>query len=342
MTTKRVRWGILGCADIARTALIPALRETEAGVLHAVGSRNRERAEQFAAEHGIEHAYASYDAVLEDPAVDAVYIPLPNTLHAQWIERAAAHGKHVFCEKPLTMTYEEAKSAVEACRRAGVLLVEAFVYRFHRQTAHIRKLLDDGAIGEVLHTESRFHYAYRGDMDNIRMKAETGGGALLDIGCYVVSWSRFVMGGAPRAVAAFSVADDVAPVDKTTVATLLFPGGKTAHASSGIRMFGWQHAMIYGTDGSLEVGQPFHPGANLGADPDEAEIWLYQGGEKKRASVPITNRAFTDAINSFHRAILEGEALPFDTMSDALEQARTMDAVKQAATDGRIVQLIQD
>lgn len=337
-TTSRVRWGIIGTANIAKISFIPAVRQTETGEIRAVGSRSAEKAEAFAKEHGIPRAYASYEAVLDDPEIDAVYIPLPNTMHAEWIVRAAEAGKHVFCEKPLTMTYEEAKRAVQACKDAGVMLVEAFVYRFHRQTRRIRELLDAGEIGEVLHTDARFHYAYEGPADNIRLRPEVGGGALLDIGCYVLSWARFVMGGLPLAVVSTLVPDEPTGVDKTAVATLRFARGRTANVSSGIRMFGEQHATIYGTRGLIDISHPFHPKPARDGSPG-AQVRLYKRGEALDVSVPTDRHPFHDAVEQVQRSILTGEPLPFDTMEDALDQALLMEACRLSADDDRWVDL---
>ncbi len=337
-TTTRVRWGILGTADIARTAFIPAVRLTDSGEVRAVGSRSREKAQEYAKAHGIPVAYDSYDAVLDDPEIDAVYIPLPNTLHAEWIIKAAHAGKHVFCEKPLTMTYEEAKKAVQACKDAGVMLVEAFVYRFHRQSRRLREIIENGEIGDVLHTDARFHYSFRGDRDNIHVRPEVGGGALLDIGCYVLSWTRFVMGGLPLAVAATSVTDEPTGVDKTTVATLRFSRGRTANVSSGIRMFGGQQATIYGTDGQIDVSQPFHPNPPQGGWPG-ARVTVFKRGEVLDRSVPVDKPPFYEAVETIQRSILKDEPLPFDTMEDALDQALLMEACRLSAEEDRWVDL---
>ena len=337
MATK-VRWGILGTANIAQSAFIPAVRQTESGEIGAVGSRTAARARAFAHKHGIPAAYDSYAAVLDDPTIDAVYIPLPNTLHAEWIVRAAQAGKHVFCEKPLTMTYEEAKRAVTACQDAGVIMVEAFVYRFHRQTQRIRELLDAGEIGEVLHTDARFHYAFGGAPDNIRLRPEVGGGALRDVGCYVLSWARFVMGGLPESIAATSIPDEASGVDKTTIAALRFAGGRTATASSGIRMAGGQYATIFGTKGQIEVTRPFHP-TPLRDGRSDAQVLLRKGGETLDVSVPSDKLPFYDAVERVQRSILAGEPLPFATMEDALDQARVMDVCRLAAREGRWVEI---
>lgn len=336
--TTQVRWGILGCADIARTAFIPAVQETSNGVIRAVGSRSLEKARAFADTHGIAHAYGSYDEVVNDPEIDAVYIPLSNDLHAEWIIRSAKAGKQIFCEKPLTMTYLEAKQAVQACTDAGVMLVEAFVYRFHQQTKRIRELLDSGAIGDVLHTDARFHYAYQGPSDNIRLRPEVGGGALYDIGCYVLSWTRFVMGEAPLAVAATLVEDEPTGVDKTAVATLRFSRGRTANVSAGIRMPGWQRAIIYGTKGQIDVTEPFHPAPGRDGRPG-SQIIIDRGGEREVESVAGEHRPFYEAVAQFQHSVLTGEPLPFATMEDSLEQARLMDACRIAAQEDRWVDL---
>jgi len=336
--TTKVRWGILGTANIAKSAFIPSVRKTDSGEIVAVGSRSAEKARAFAQEYGIPLAYDGYDAVLENPDVDAVYIPLPNTLHAEWIIRAARAGKHVFCEKPLTMTYDEAKKAVQACKDAGILLVEAFVYRFHRQTRRIRELLDAGEIGDVLHTDARFHYAFGGPADDIRLRPEVGGGALLDVGCYVLSWTRFVMGELPLAIVSTAVPDEPSGVDKTCVATLRFAHGRTANVSSGIRMVGGQHAMIYGTRGQIEVSHPFHPSPVRDGDPG-ARVLLRRGQETLDVSVPSDKHPFYDAVEQVQRSILTGEPLPFSTMEDALDQALLMEACRLAAEDDRWVDL---
>lgn len=336
--TTQVRWGILGTANIARHAFIPAVKETETGVVRAVGSRNLEKARSYAEENGIAHAYGSYQEVLDDPEIDAVYIPLSNDLHAEWIIRSAQAGKHVFCEKPLAMNYQEVKRAVQACRDAGVLLFEAFVYRLHGQSRRIHELIDGGAIGDVLHTEARFHYAFSGSPDNIRVRPEVGGGALYDIGCYVLSWARFVMGEEPLAVAATMVEDEPTGVDKTAVATLRFSRGRTANVSSGIRMFGGQHAVIYGTKGQIEVEAPFHPSPGRDGQPG-SRIIIQSGGERTVESHAGEHRPFWEAVVTFQRSVLTGEPLPFAAMEDALEQARLMDACRLAAQEDRWVDL---
>ena len=333
-TTPNVRWGIISTADIAGKAFIPAVRESAGGQIVAVGSRTREKAAQFAARHEIPRAYGSYDAVLEDPEVEAVYIGLPNTMHAEWIARAAAAGKHVFCEKPMTMTVAEAEASVAACRKAGVLLVEAFVFRFHRQARVIRRLLDEGAIGPVRHADAHFHYAFAGDPSNIRLRPEVGGGALMDVGCYALHWARFVMGEAPESVAAQAVPHP-SGVDATTTAILRFSGGRTANISVGLSMQGGQGGRAYGAQGVLEATMPFHPRPG-------ARVYVRRGNNTEDHSVEsMPQYPFTDAVTAFQAAVRGEAPLPFDTMADILAQARTVVATRTAAAEGRWVSLAE-
>lgn len=324
-----VRWGILGTADIARISFLPGVKEA-GGEVVAVGSRSAEKAERFAAEWGISKAYGSYEAVLDDPGVEAVYIPLPNTMHAEWIAKAAEAGKHVFCEKPLTLTAREAEEAVAACRKAGVHLAEAFVYHYHRQTGAVRRLLESGAIGEVKHTDAVMHYTFSRDPGDIRLNPELGGGALFDVGCYVLSWARLVMGESPEAVAAHSVGDP-SGVDSSTLALLRFSGGRTASVSSGIRMNGGQSARVYGSEGVLEVSHPFHPRKG-------SALIVRRGMESEEHSVEIDNHPFTDAISRFQASVRSGEPLPVSG-EELVEQARLLEACRTAAESGSWVKL---
>ena len=337
-TMTQVRWGILGTANIARQAFIPAVKDTDSGVVRAVGSRSLEKAQAYAQENGIAHAYGSYQAVLDDPEIDAVYIPLSNDLHAEWIIRSAKAGKHVFCEKPLAMNYQEVKQAVQACQEAGVLLFEAFVYRLHRQSKRIRELIDGGVIGDVLHTDARFHYVFWGEPDNIRVRPEVGGGALYDIGCYVLSWTRFVMGETPLAIAATLVEDEPTGVDKTAVATLRFSRGRTANVSAGIRMSGGQHAVVYGTKGRIEVEAPFHPSPRRDEHPG-SQLVIESEGQRTVESHAGDHRPFYEAVTQFQHSVLTQEPLPFPAMEDILEQARLMDVCRLAAQEDRWVDL---
>lgn len=324
--TERVRWGILSTANIAAGSFLPALAEAGGEAL-AVGSRSSEKAEAFAKEHGINRAYGSYEAVLEAPDIDAVYIPLPNTMHLEWIERAARAKKHVFCEKPLAMTADEARRAVAATQEAGVMLVEAFVYRFHRQSRRIREWLDSGSIGDVYHTDACFHVGFPKDPSNIRLRPEVGGGALMDLGCYTLNWTLFVMGTLPSAVSATSYFT-ASGVDRSTVATLRFNGERTANVSSGFGIHGGQGAKVYGSLGTLEVTRPFHPRG------EEARVVLHKDGRSEQLLTGEPEHPFTESVKRFQDAVLGKASLDARITPEIVEQARTVDAVRSAAQSG--------
>ena len=196
---KITRWGILSTANIGRKAVIPALMESEQAQVAAVASRTINHAQAFADEMGIPTAYGSYEALLADPEIDAVYIPLPNHLHKPWTVRAAEAGKHILCEKPLALNTEECQEMIAAAKANGVQLMEAFMYRYHPRVLAARQMIQDGAIGELKTIESAFTYRNE-DTTNIRFQPEMGGGALLDIGCYCVNISRLMADGEPVAV----------------------------------------------------------------------------------------------------------------------------------------------
>jgi xylose dehydrogenase (NAD/NADP) len=219
----RVGWGILGAAWIAGRAVLPAIRASRNGRLVAIAARDHERAEKFATEHGIHHVAAGYEAVLNDPDVDAVYIPLVNNLHLEWTLRAFEAGKHVLCEKPLGMNAFETEQMTSAANATGRLLMEAFMYRFHpRARAFVESLRGE----EVLHVEATFGFPLD-DPANYRLRRELGGGALLDVGCYTVNVARWIL-GEPEEVFGRSRSKTGGGVDISTSALLRFPGGATA------------------------------------------------------------------------------------------------------------------
>jgi len=199
--TEPVSWGVLGVAGIAVHKVIPAMQRSELSPVRAIASRSEGKADEAAASLGIDKAYASYEALLADPNIEAVYIPLPNHLHAEWTEKAASAGKHVLCEKPVAMNSDQARQMIAACRDAGVKFMEAFMYRLHPLWVEARRMVDSGVIGDLLAVQSFFSYR-NVDPSNIRNIAEFGGGALMDVGCYCVNVSRTIAGTEPEAVQA--------------------------------------------------------------------------------------------------------------------------------------------
>src|SRR5579885_709344 len=208
-----VRWGVLSTAKIGLNATIPGIQKSRNGRLAAIASRDLARAEAVAAREPGAKVYGSYDALLEDPEIEAVYIPLPNALHVEWTIRAAEHGKHVLCEKPLAPTAADVRRMIDACDRAGVLLMEAFMYRFHPQIRWALEQLRQGRIGDVRLVRSAFHFDISARPQDIRLQAALAGGSLMDIGCYPLNFARAVFGGAPVGAAAQVVVTPGAEVE---------------------------------------------------------------------------------------------------------------------------------
>jgi len=204
---RSIRWGVLGVANIGVRTVIPAIQRAPNARLIAIASRTPARAEDAARRLGIPRAHGSYEALLADPEVEAVYIPLPNSLHREWTIRCAEAGKHVLCEKPLALTAREAEEMAAACRQHGVALMEAFMYRFHPRTERVGRLAADGALGDVRMVRAAFTFAVREPDLNIRFRRDLGGGALYDVGCYTINVSRMVLGEPELAFAAGRVGD---------------------------------------------------------------------------------------------------------------------------------------
>ena len=251
---RRLKWGVMGTANIARGVLIPAIQQSTFGTVEAIGSRDLERARSVAQSLGIGRAVGSYEALLNDPDIDAVYIALPNALHAEWTIRAAEAGKAVLCDKPLARSANDAARQIEACSKHGVSLMEGFMYRFHPQTRRVQEFIASGAIGQV--REVRAHLSVNilrtFDASNIRYQAGLGGGALLDMGCYTVNISRMVFGSEPARVVCSRHVDPTLGVDTSATGILEFAEG-VAMISCSFAADGQGTYTIVGTEGTIEV-----------------------------------------------------------------------------------------
>ena len=318
-----VRWGIISTADINRK-LIPGVQASSKAELLGVASREQARAEEYASEWGIERAYRSYDALLEDGDIEAVYIPLPNTLHCEWSIRALEAGKHVLCEKPLSRHPEEVEEAFDAADRAGRFLMEAFMYRHNPQTARLKQLVDDGAIGELRLIRSAFGYSLY-DESNIRLRMDVEGGALMDVGCYNVSGSR-LFGGEPKHVYGEAWFGPTG-TDWVFTGILRFPGDVIATFDCGTAMSGRDELEAIGSDGSLFVDDPWHavdPAIEIRRD-DEVELIELERTDSYRLEV----ENLSDAIR--------GVGTPLLGRDDALGQARVLEALYESAKTARQV-----
>jgi predicted dehydrogenase len=252
------RWGILSTANIARAAVIPAIHASRNGEVVAVGSRDFERAREFAAANRIPKSYGSYEAVLDAEDVDAVYIGLPNSLHREWTIRAARSGKHVLCEKPLALDAAECEEMEVAANEHGVKLMEAFMYRFHPRIERVRALVRDGAIGSLRSIHASFTFRLKNE-DDIRMKPELGGGALMDVGCYCVNVARTLAASEPVEVQAQAQWAETG-VDAQMAGTMRFPDGLLAQLDCALTLERRETVVAAGTEGYLSIDSAFLPG----------------------------------------------------------------------------------
>jgi predicted dehydrogenase len=318
-----VRWGILGAAGIAASAFLPALEEAGDGRAVAVGSRDLARATAWAGANGVAAAVGSYEAVLADADVEAVYIPLPNALHAEWTIAALEAGKAVFCEKPLCATPAETARVLDAARDR--LLWEAFVFPFSAQTERLLALLADGAIGDVREVVSRFHFDLD-DPGDIRLSAELAGGATQDVGCYAIRFARLVFDAEPLADGALAEAVWQGGVDAELWGALAFPGDRRLLLSCGFRSAYDTTTSVLGTRGSIRLTNPFHPGDDdslaLVRDGDAIETWL---------AAPSGQRSFAPAIRHIHRAVRGEEEPRHLAVDEAMGNADAIDALLAAA-----------
>jgi predicted dehydrogenase len=295
----KVTWGILGCARIARRGLIPGIQQSQRGDLVAIASRDRDKAAAWAAEFAIPTAYGSYEALLDDPRVRAVYIPLPNELHAPWTIRAAAAGKHVLCDKPLARDPDEADQMIAACRSAGVRLMEGYMWRHHPRTVRSLDLLRGGTIGELRLVRASFSFDIdRGDW---RLDPRRGGGALWDIGGYGINAARLFCGAEPTAVEAFA-RWHATGVDMTLTATLQFPEGVLAQVDCSFELPYRCHIELLGTRGAIELPRAFLPG-------DRPQIIIHRENDTESLELGPCPSQYAEMIDGFCHSIDAGKLL---------------------------------
>ncbi len=323
MTTKKIRWGILSTAKIGMERVIPAMQGSRNGVVQAIASRRPERAQQAADALGIPRAHGSYEALLADPDVDAIYNPLPNSMHAEWSIRCAEAGLPVLCEKPLAVNAAEAEEMVVAFARHDLLLAEGFMYRFHPQTQKVLDLLRGGAIGDLVMVNASFNFPIDlSDLGNIRLSRELEGGALMDIGCYCISAARLMTGEEPRQARGVSRRGAVSEVNEVLGAVLDFPSGAVAVIDCSMRSQRVQSYDLRGTRGRIRVETAYV------AQPDEAaliETWGIDG-EYSRISIPPAN-SYTLMAEDFADALLQGRP-PKYPPGDGVANMRVIDMLR--------------
>ncbi len=326
----KLAWGVLGTAKIAREKVIPPMARGERSTVVAIASRDAARARSVAAELGVAKAYGSYDAMLADPYVQAVYNPLPNHLHVEWTRRAAEAGKHVLCEKPIGLTAADAEELIRVRERTGVRIQEAFMVRTHPQWLRARELVQAGRIGRLRAITGHFSY-YNVDPANIRNQAEIGGGGLLDIGCYPITTSRFVTGAEPRRVAALIENDPQLGIDRLGSAILDYDGVQCAFVWS-TQTVPRQTMQFFGTEARLEVEVPFNA-----PNDRPCRLLIYDAAElgahvAETIELPICDQ-YGVAGDAFSAAVLDGKPEPVP-LEDSVRNMRVIDAVRRAAASG--------
>jgi predicted dehydrogenase len=327
--SKKVRWGVLGVAKIATQKVIPAMQQGDAAEIVGIASRDLKKARQAAADLKIPKAYGSYEEMLADPEIEAVYNPLPNHLHVPWSIRAAEAGKHVLCEKPISLTVAELRTLIEARDRTGVQIGEAFMVRTHPQWLRAREIVSSGAIGDLRAVMCGFSYFNR-DPANVRNIEHWGGGGLMDIGCYPIQISRFLFGQEPVRVVARLELDPEFHTDRLSSAILDFPSGQCVFTCS-TQLVPYQRVQIFGTKGRVEVEIPFN------APPDRlCRIFVDDGADVfgtgiKTEEIPVCDQ-YTIQGDEFSRAIREGGEVP-TPLEDSLGNMQVIESLFRSARD---------
>ena len=332
MTIQKLRWGILSTAKIGTKTVIPALLQSGNGIVAAIASRDAHAALETARSLGISNSFGSYEALLESPDIDAVYNPLPNSLHKEWSIRAAEHGKHILCEKPLALNTAEVDEMIAAAKQYHVLLMEAFMYRFHPQIAQVRQLIASGAIGETQVIRSAFGFRLE-DYNNIRLNKALGGGSVMDVGCYCVNVSRLIAGAEPMQVHASAVIGR-SQVDETLAAILRFPDNLIAHFDSSFRTDYREWLAVQGSEGRLELEHPFRSHAVGG----KGSITLHRkDGTHEVLTTPAVNQ-YQLMAEHFADAVLNGKPLQYPPELDR-GNMRVIDALYESARTHKAVDL---
>ena len=320
----KLRWGIMGTGNIAHT-FAKGLATSQTGTFVAVGSRTQEAADKFGAAYGVTRNHATYQGLVDDPEVDAIYISLPNHLHAEWTIQCALGKKHILCEKPFTVNYGETDAVFEAVKHNDVFLMEAFMYRCHPQTAKLQQLVREKAIGDVRLIQANFSYNLGPRYTNIRLSNPAAGGGIMDVGCYTASMARLVAGAEPIAVAGVAHIGAVSRVDEWAVASLKFPDGCVAALSTGCEVGIDNTLRIFGSSGSIVVPNPWFPGEK------DNKIILNANGKTEEivvnCDVPLYSME-ADTVANY----LEARQAPSPCMTweDTLGNMATLDTWRQS------------
>ena len=328
----KVIWGILSTANIGIKRVIPAILSGQRGVIAAIASRDAKRARDVAARFGISRSYGSYQALLDDPQIEAIYNPLPNHLHVEWTVKALEAGKHVLCEKPIALDAVEAQAIVAARDRTGKRVIEAFMVRFHPQWHRVRALVRDGRIGKVRALQSAFTFPVASP-DNVRNRLEYGGGALYDVGCYPIVTARYLLGTEPERTIALVDRDPTLAIDRVTSGLVGFPGGEQLLLTSALQLALYQRVVVLGTHGRIEITVPFTP-----AKEHACRIVIDSGASLDGSSAVVEELAPADQYQlqcDLAADAFRGDSTQEFPIEDAISNMRVIDALYRSAISGR-------
>lgn len=318
-----LKWGLISTARINR-ALIKPLRTSDRNQLVAVASRNYDSAERYAAEWDIPLAFGSYQGMLDDPGIDVVYNSLPNSMHAEWTVKALQAGKHVLCEKPLATSLEDVDTMIKAAEESGCYLTEAFMYRHHPQTIRVKQLVEDGEVGKVRLIKGEFTFNIQSE-ENVRLFPELGGGSIWDVGCYPISYTRYILGDEAEEVFGWQVKGSNG-VDEVFCGQMRFPGGQLAQFDSGFRSPYRSRMEIVGNKGVLLVPHPFNPGM-------DEEVHLWDGKDWEVMEMP-DQELYIGEVEDLADAILLGKK-PSISLIDSRNNVETILGLLRSAESGK-------
>jgi xylose dehydrogenase (NAD/NADP) len=329
MVTKKLNWGLLSTANINRS-LIPPLLASPRSRLVAVGSRDQSKGEAYARQWNIPRAYGSYEALLADPQIDAIYISLPNGLHAEWTIRAVEAGKHVLCEKPLAISLAELDAVMAAAKKHGKIVAEAFMYRHHPLTMKVKELVAGGAIGELRLVRGAFTFPIGDHPENVRLIPGLSGGSVWDVGCYPVSYTRTVVGHEPQEVFGWQVTG-ASGVDETFTGQMRFPGGILAQFDCGFRAEYRTHMEFVGSQGTIDIPAPFKP------DP-VGKIILRHDDEVQTLRVRGPKLLYMGEVDDMADAVLLGKKQRV-SLADSRANVATLLALLRSAKEGKPIKM---
>jgi D-xylose 1-dehydrogenase (NADP+, D-xylono-1,5-lactone-forming) len=324
----RIRWGILGAANIAYDQLVPALRRSNRAIVSAVASKSKRKVERFQ----VPTIYESYEELLQSPTIDAVYIPLPNALHAEWAIKAMNCGKHVLLEKPAALTESEMIEMKTAAEKNGVVFMEAFMYQFHRQHKRMKELLESGIIGEYRHVKAHFSWMLR-DREDIRLKPELGGGAMRDVGCYGLHVVTQIVGLKPIKISMFGKIHPEFGVDTTSTCTLIDEKNRTAEISASMELPFINRYEIIGSNGSIIVDSAFRPDVS---NDGFGKITVRDENSHVIFFERIKDDQYLNQVEHFHDCVLENKE-PIYNASHSLEMALYLEKGYQSLENHSIV-----